>query len=168
LVSIVLAEKSLKFRVLKYTAESLKRLLEFSRLNGSESVKIEMSEDLSDSLSFIISSVSFLSDLFENDRLKLLKSCLRNKSFVRAKAPGLEHKVDKVIILLSRKASVNVSVVLYPSLLSNVAALSSLAHKLAEVSSDSLRSLFSGSHSGVRVGIIVLLEKLERYGRSSS
>ena len=127
-----------------------------------------MSEDLPDSFSFIISSMSSLSDLLKNNVLELSQSSFRDKSFIRVKAPGLEDKINEIIVLFGRQARVNVSIVLDPSSLAYIAVRSSCTEELAEISSYGLASLFSSSHSGVGVGVVVFLQESERNRRSSS
>ena len=80
----------------------------------------------------------------------------------------MEDKIDEIIVLFGRQARVDISVVLDPSSLANIAVRSSCAEELAEISSHGLASLFSSSDSGVGVGVVVFLQESERYGGSSS
>jgi len=167
-VGIEFVKESVDLGVFEDTAESFQTLLELSRFNSAEAIEIKVSEDLPDSLALIISSMGSLSNFFEHYILQLFESSIGDESFVRVKAPGLEHKVHKVIVLLSGQARVDVRVVLDPGLFRHVAVGRSGTHQLAEVSSYSLTFLFSSSHSGVRVCVVVFLEEAERHGGRAS
>jgi hypothetical protein len=119
-----------------------------------------MLEDFLCSFAFIICTVSALSDLLENSIFELLKTIDCNvgmAGLLCTDSPSLENKLYKVVILLSRKSSINIRVVLNESILSNEAVLLALSHSVYELSADNLRFLFSCLNSGVIISTVSCL-----------
>jgi hypothetical protein len=121
-ISIKFAEQCLDLSISENASKSLECLLKLSWLNSAEALKIEMLEDFLCSFAFIISTMSALSDLLENSIFELLKTINCNVSMsglLSTDSPSLENKLYKVVVLLSRKSSINIRVVLNESILSD-------------------------------------------------
>ena len=71
-VSVKSLEETLELYFLKDATKSLKDLLKLVVLNCTETVEVKVLKDLLNSFPLIISSMSALSNLLENDSLKLV------------------------------------------------------------------------------------------------
>ena len=75
---VVLSEERFKFLVLQSTAHSLKSFLELRELNSSVAFEVKMLEVATSSLSFVVCTVSSLSNLLKYDVFKLLSLVTRD------------------------------------------------------------------------------------------
>jgi hypothetical protein len=73
-VTIELVEQSCQLVIVKHATNSFKGLFELMGTNSSVTFQVEVFEKSFGSLSFVISTMSTLTDFFKNDRLDLSES----------------------------------------------------------------------------------------------
>lgn len=121
-----------------------------------------MLKDLSNSFSLVICSMSSLSDLFENDVLKLSYPLGRDLSDIAADSPSLQNHINEVIILLGGKSCIDICIVFKETTLSDLTTLSSGTDQVLEVVIYSLLLFLSGEDSGVGLSTVLLAKLSER------
>jgi len=149
-------------------SNSLESLSELSDLDGAETVEVKVLEDLPDSSALILSSVSALADLLEDDVNAFLTSGVAHSSLISSESPGLDDHVDEVSLLLMRHDSVDISVVAAEVIDRDGAVSSSGSKKLAEVVENGFSLLLAGGDSGVSGGIVLADKGLEAAGLGST
>jgi hypothetical protein len=102
--------------------------------------------------------VSALSDFLEYDRFDLINTGWSNEDLAGTETPGLQHSINKVIIFLSRKSRVNVSIVFNEGLFRDEPTLLMSAHALNKFSSHRLSLLFSCLASRVLLSLVSSLK----------
>lgn len=110
-VFVVLAEDSMELEVLEGASESLEGLFEFIGLNCTQTITVEVLEDLLNSPSLILGTVCALADLFKDNVLHLCEARGRNASLIRVNTPGLDEHINEVVLLLVGHHGVDLRVV---------------------------------------------------------
>jgi len=167
-VLIVLGEKSALLEFGEGTSHGLKSTSEFRELNSAESVQVEMLENLADGLAFIISSVSSLSDLLEDDILDLGETGSVNSDSGALESPNLEDALNEVALLVDGGDGVAVSVEAAESFFTDLTIDGLLAHEGDEVVHDGLSSLLSRSDTRVLRSVELANDLLNRGRRSAT
>jgi hypothetical protein len=160
-IFIKFGEDGSEFEVLEGASESLEGLSEFIGFNGTETVQIEVLEDFADSSSFVFSSVSLLSDLFEDAVDDLCETGGVDSSLIRVNSPDLEDHVNEVVFLLSGHNSVDFSIVFAPASLGELTTGNFRADTGNEIVENGFSLLLTRSNTGVSGGIVFCNNSLE-------
>jgi homoaconitase/3-isopropylmalate dehydratase large subunit len=110
-----------------------------------------MLEDFLNSFSLIIRPVSALSDFLEYDRFDLINSGRSDEDLAGTETPGLQNSINKVIIFLSRKSRVNVSIVLNEGLFRDETTLLMSAHAVNEFQNVAVLVAYIGACTGAKL-----------------
>ena len=148
-------------------SEGLESLSEFTDFDGSETVEIEVLEDLLDGSAFVFGSVSALTDLLEDDINAFRAAGVRDGSLVGVESPGLDDHIDEVVLLLVRHDGVDISVVGTEVLDADGTVSGSGSEELTEIVENGFGLLLAGSDSGVSGGVVFVDKGLEVAGFGS-
>jgi len=127
-----------------------------------------MLENLADGLAFIISSVSSLSDLLEDDILDLGETGSVNSDSGALESPNLEDALNEVALLVDGGDGVAVSVEAAESFFTDLTIDGLLAHEGDEIVHDGLSSLLSRSDTRVLRSVELANDLLNRGRRSAT
>jgi len=142
-------------------SKGLEGLSEFTNFDGTETVEIEVLEDLLYGSAFVFGSMSALTDLFEDNVNAFATAGVADGGLIRAEAPGLDDTIDEVVFLLVGHHSVDISVVGAEIFASDATVGGSGAEELAEVVENGFGLLLAGSDSGVSGGVVLVDEGFE-------
>lgn len=166
-VFVIFAEDGIDLVVLEKAANGLEGLSELIRFNSTVTIEVEMFENATNSLTFIVSAVSSLSNFLKDDVLKLSKSAGGNISNVGVETPGLEDNVDEVAFLLLRQDAVEVSVVINKGGFRDASVFTLGTHTFDKVLEHSLSLLLTSVNTWVSRGVVFLDKVFERDLRST-
>jgi hypothetical protein len=140
---VILAEERLQLEVLKGTADSLESLLELRELDSAVAFQVEVFEELASSLSFVVSSVSALTDFLEDDVFELLLAIAGDLNDLGRDVPCLQDHIDEIRLFLYWQASVDVGVVIDKGFLRDLAINSACSHNRDKVVKNGFSFLLS-------------------------
>lgn len=148
-VGVEFVEKSTDLVVSEGASQGFQCLSELLWSNSSVSLNIEVLHNFLKSFSFVVSSMSSLSNLLENLELELSQLVWVDRFNVRVKSPRLKNNLDKVVGLLSWQAAVDFRVERAEVSLGDVSTWAGLSEPLSDVSLYGLCLFFSGNNSWV-------------------
>lgn len=166
-VFVKLTEDSVQFVGRKGASEGLKSFFKFCGLDSTETVEVEVFKDFLNSSAFIISSMSALTDLLENDIDNLVDTSRADLSLVGVKTPNLKDHIDEVVFFLEGHDSVDLSVIVAEVFARNGTVGGSLSEDGDKIVENGFGLLLTGHNSRVSGGVVTLDKSLKRARVSS-
>jgi hypothetical protein len=148
-VGVVFVEDSRELVGLESAADSLERFLELGGADNATAVQVKVLEEALDSLTFIVGTVSALTDLFEDHALKLAEAGSRHSILVSGEAPACRDSLSKVGVFFPGKDTVEVHVEVAEAFAVNLAVLNVAFNASAELLLDLGGCLLAGCGSRV-------------------
>lgn len=168
IVGVELIEDGSKLVFSESASNSLHGLFEFSGSNHTTVHQVEVLEETLGSFALIVSTMSALANLFEDDALHLGETLRWHSINVGFETPRLAYSFGEVGVLLPGQDAVEVKVIIAETFLANTTIFDVFSHTIAELSHNNLWLLLAGSSTGVFSSAEALLKVSEAHGRSTA